>query len=60
MKAAVCDGSTRTKWRMGNYEKGSDRICKKVLCILRIEANGGEEWELGGESKTENILVSTV
>lgn len=60
VKAAVCGGSTRTKWRMGNYEKGSERFCKKVLWILRIEANGAEEWELGGESKKGNMLASTV
>jgi hypothetical protein len=40
MKVAVCGGSTRTGWRMGNYERGSERFCKKVLWILRIEANG--------------------
>jgi len=49
MKAVVCGGSARTKGRMGNYEKGSERFRKKVLWILRIEANGAEEWELGGE-----------
>jgi len=60
MKAAVCGGNTRTKWRMGNYEKESGKFYKKVLWILRIEANGAEEWELGGESKRGNMLASTV
>jgi hypothetical protein len=47
-KAAVCGKSTRTKWRMGNYEKGSERFRQKVLWIFRILANRGQEWELGG------------
>jgi len=60
MEAAVCGGRTRTKWRMGNYEKGSERFCKKVLWILRIEANGAEELELGRERKRGNMLACTV
>lgn len=60
MKAAVCGGSTREKWRMGNYEKGSERFCKEVLWILRNEAIGAEEWELGREIKRGYMLACTV
>jgi hypothetical protein len=44
LRAAVCGGSTRRKWRIGSYEMGSKRFGKKVLQILRIEANGTKEW----------------
>jgi hypothetical protein len=60
MKAAVCGGSMRRKWRMGNCEKGSERFCKNVLWILRIEANGTKEWKLGAEGKRGNMLACTL
>ena len=48
------------KRRMGQYEMGSERFRQKVLWILRIEANRGEERELGGESRRGNMLASTL
>jgi hypothetical protein len=67
IKAAVCDRSMRSQWRMGNCKRRSERSGKKVLWILIIEANGAEECELGGEivvvdstHETEGIFCTSV